>query len=73
MLLKKTRREYKDVSLNQKWHSMNRIQSQNRRIGTYEINKNYLSCSDDKISIQNNGSDRLALGISRVNCKKQLS
>ena len=75
MLLKKTRREYKDVSLNQKCqrHSMNRIQSQNRRIGTYEINKNYLSCSDDKISIQNNGSDRLALGISRVNCKKHLS
>ena len=34
--------EYKDVLLNNKClrHSINRIQSKNRRIGTYEINKN---------------------------------
>ena len=42
--------------------SMNRIQNKNYRIGTYEINKNYLSCFDDKIYILNNGSDGLAVG-----------
>ena len=33
--------EYKDVFLNKKClrHSMNRIQSKDHRIGTYEINK----------------------------------
>ena len=41
---------------------MNRIQSKNRRIGTYETNKISLPCFDDKIYIQNNGYDRLALG-----------
>ena len=30
--------KYKDVLLNNKWHSMNRIQSKTHRIGTYEIN-----------------------------------
>ena len=29
--------------------SMNRIQSEDHRIGTYEINKISLSCFDDKI------------------------
>ena len=55
--------EYEDILLNKKClrHSMNRIQS-NHRIGTYEINKISLSCFDDKIYIQNNGYDRLALG-----------
>ena len=42
-------------------HSMNRIQSKDHRIGTYEINKISLSCFDDKIYIQNNGYDGLAL------------
>ena len=37
---------------------MNRIQ----RIGTYEINKISLPCFHDKIYIQNNGYDGLALG-----------
>ena len=32
------------------------------RLGTYEINKISLSCFDDKICIQNNGYDGLALG-----------
>ena len=41
---------------------MNRIQSKNHRIGTYEINKISLPCFDDKIYIQSNGYDRLALG-----------
>ena len=56
--------EYKDVLLSKKClrHSMNRIQSKDHRIGTYEINKISLSCFDDKIYIQNNGCDGLALG-----------
>ena len=29
---------------------------------TYEINKVSLTCFDDKIYIQNNGYDRLAIG-----------
>ena len=56
--------EYKDVSLNNKCirYSMNRIQSKDRRIGTYEINQVSLSCFADKIHIQNNGYNGLALG-----------
>ena len=56
--------EYKYVLLNKKClrHSMNSIQSKDHKIGTYEINKISLSCFDDKIYIQNNGCDGLALG-----------
>ena len=56
--------EYKDVLLNKKClrHSMNRIQSKDHKIGTYEINKISLSCFDDKIYIQNNGYNGLAHG-----------
>ena len=56
--------EYKDVLLNNKCirHSMNRIQSKDHRIRTYEINNISLSCFDDKICIQNDGYDGLALG-----------
>ena len=56
--------EYKDVLLNKTClrHSMNRIQSKDHRIETYEINKISLFCFDDKIYIQNNGWDGLALG-----------
>ena len=56
--------EYKDVLLINKCirHSMDRIQSKDYRIGTYEINEISLSCFDDKIYIQNNGYDGLALG-----------
>ena len=43
-------------------NSMNRIQSKDQKIGTYEINKISLSCFDNKIYMQNNGYDRLALG-----------
>ena len=55
---------YKDALLNNKCirHSMNRIQSKYHTIGTYEINKISLSYFGDKIYIQNNGYDRLALG-----------
>ena len=41
---------------------MNRIQSEDHRIGTYEINKISLPCFDDKKNIQNNGYDGLTLG-----------
>ena len=56
--------KYKDVLLNKFFlrHSMNRIQSKDHKIGTYEINKISLPCFDDKVHIQNNGYDGLALG-----------
>ena len=56
--------EYKDVLLNNKCikHSLNRIQSKDHRTRTYEINKISLSRFDDKIYIQINGYDGLALG-----------
>ena len=59
-----SRVEYKDGLLNKKYlgHLMNRIQSNEHRIGTYEISKIYLSCFDGKICIQSNGYDGLALG-----------
>ena len=41
---------------------MNRIQSKDYRIGTYEINKISLFFFNDKIYIQRNGCDGLALG-----------
>ena len=41
---------------------MNRIKTEDHRIGTYEINKISLPCFDDKIYVLNNGYDRLALG-----------
>ena len=55
--------EYKDVFLNKKClrHSMNKIQSKDHRIGTYETyetNKISLSCFDDKTHILNNEYDR---------------
>ena len=56
--------EYQDVLLNKKClrYSVNRIQSKDHKIETYEINKISLSCFDAKIYIQNNGYDGLALG-----------
>ena len=56
--------ECTDVLLNNKCirHSMNRIQSKDRVIGTYEISKVSLSCFDGKIYIQNSRHDGLALG-----------
>ena len=55
--------EYKDDLLNSKCMrlSMNRIQSNDLRIGTYEIRKDSLPRFDDKIYIQNNRYDRLVL------------
>ena len=42
-------------------HSMNRIQSKDHRIGTYEIKKLSLPIFDDKIYIQTNGYNGLGL------------
>ena len=54
---------YKDVLLNNKCirQSMNRIQSKDHRIGTYEVNQISLPCFDSKTYIQNNEYERLAL------------
>ena len=52
---------------------MNRVQSKDHGKGTCEINKILLSCFDDKIYIQNNGYDGLALGYQSLIIKKQLS
>ena len=56
--------EYKDALLNKKCirHSMNKIQSKNHRVWIYKINKISFSCFDDKLYIQNNEYDSLALG-----------
>ena len=48
---------------------MNRIQSKNHKIGTYAINKNYLSCFDGKIHILDNGISAIALGANIYNPK----
>ena len=56
---------YKDVFLNNKCirHSINRNQCKNHRIErNFIVNKNSLSCFDDKIYFQNNGYDGLPLG-----------
>ena len=57
-----THNEYKDVLLNQKClrHLMNRIQSKNHTVRTYEINNISFSCFDDRIYIKNNRYDGLA-------------
>ena len=56
--------EYKDVLLKNKClrHSMNIIQIKDHRIGTYKINAISLSCFNDKVYIQNNVYDEIALG-----------
>ena len=52
--------EYKDVLLNTKCNRHSMIKTQGIR--TYEIYKVSLFTFDDKISIQNNGYNGLALG-----------
>ena len=41
---------------------MNKFQSKNYRIGTYEIDKNFLSCFPGQSYILDIGIDALALG-----------
>ena len=56
-------RKCKDGLLNNKClsHLMNRTQSKDYKIGTYQINKMSLSCFDDKIYFVNNGYYGLVL------------
>ena len=55
--------EHEDVLLHKKCtrHLVKKIQSKNHTIEIYDINKNSLCCFDDKIYIQNNGSDGMDL------------
>ena len=57
-------KEYKDVLLNKNVSRrlINRIQSKNHKIRTYDVKRIPLSCFDDKIYIQSNGYNGLALG-----------
>ena len=52
---------------------MNRIQNKDHRIGKYEIKKSSLYCFDDKIYVQNNGYDGLALGYYNYIIKKTVT
>ena len=58
-----TQSEYKYVLLNRKCvsYSMNRIPSENNKLGTYEISDISLSCFGDKMFILKNGYGGLAL------------
>ena len=53
---------YSDVLFNKKVvrHKMNRILSEKHRIGTYIVNKIFLSCFDDKKCILDDGINTLA-------------
>ena len=53
---------FKDVLFNEKImrHKMKRIQSKKHKLGTYEINKIYLSYLDDKIYVLDDGIRTLA-------------
>lgn len=55
---------YIDFLLNKKFlrHLMNRIESKDYRIETYETNKISLAWFDSKVHILSNGYDELALG-----------
>ena len=56
--------QYKDFFLNKKCfrQSKNRFRNKDHRIATYEFNKTYFLCFDNKIHIQNIGNDVLAHG-----------
>ena len=58
-----TQSEYKYVLLNRKCvsYSINRIPSENNKLGTYEISDISLSCFGDKMFILKNGYGGLAL------------
>ena len=54
--------KFKDVLFNEKIirHKMKRIQSKKHKLGTYEIDKIYLSCFDDKRYVLDDGIRTLA-------------
>ena len=62
--------EFKDAFFNKKVirHNMKRIQAKKHKIGTYEINKIYLSCFDDKRYILDDGVNTSAYF--HKDCKK---
>ena len=59
--LKLRHKEYVDVLFNKKVvrHKMKRIQSNLHQVGTYDLNKNNLSCIDDKIHFLGDGINTL--------------
>ena len=63
--------EFKDVLFNKKIirHKMKRIQAKKHEIGTYEIDKIFLSCFDDKRFVLNDGVHTLAYF--HKDCNKQ--
>ena len=63
--------EFKDVLFNKKVirHKMKRIQAKKHKIGTYEIDKIYLSCFDGKKFVLDNGVNTLAYF--HNNCNKK--
>ena len=56
--------EYKRTLLNEEkmHHKMKTIRSQRHQLGSYEINKESLSCFDDKRYIHGNGTSSYAYG-----------
>ena len=67
---------YNDGLLGEKYlrHSINRIQGKNRKMGTYAIKKNSLSCFNDKAYIFNGGFDAylLVLKLNLLSVSKNL-
>ena len=55
-------KKFKDVLFNENIirHKMERIQSKKYKLGTYEIDKKYLSCFDDKRYVLDDGIYTLA-------------
>ena len=62
---------YKNVLLNATYmnHEINRIQSKNHNIGTYRINKVYLSCYDDKKYILEDEHSRFTDNLRKKICR----
>ena len=56
--------DYKSTLMNngQMHHKMKTIRSQRHQLGSYEINKVWLSCFDDKRYIHDNGTSSYAYG-----------
>ena len=54
--------KFQDVLFNEKIirHKMKRIQSKKHKLGTYEVDKISLSCSDDKSYVLDDGFRTLA-------------
>ena len=64
-----THENYKNTLFNndQMYHEMKTIRSENHQLGSYEINKESLSCFDDKRYIHDNGVSSYAYGHKNIN------